>query len=464
MKFFAPLFVILAVASQGSVEAQLRSNKLLGKKEGVVSFQKAFTRSHLAHGEGNQIHSPQDTSSSGEDHNALFTGGAAEPRIIGGDEVTSSNEYPYFVDLQGCGGSLIAPNVVLTAAHCEPSGFFLVQEEVRVGAYQAAWDEQDGSTIVRVAAQMNHPSYDDWTIENDFMLLLLEEDVVTANEARNGGIVQLSDDADVDMAPGTNLHVLGLGLTETDDTPDTLLDATVEAFSDADCLAAYGPLPDGINPENMFCAGIPAVGGKDTCSGDSGGPIVRRVGNTHIQVGVTSWGAGCADPDFPGVYSRIPSAIDWIKQVVCIEWDQASAPFCSGVTASPTSTATPTPQPTATTQVPLVTSCTGAREILVQFDFITDDYAHETSWEIFEASTGKIMISGGLYDQANHLYQKATCLSTKRGACYILTLHDSFGDGMTEIGSYELLVDGESKINSTTEGFKGNWINFSINC
>ena len=64
--------------------------------------------------------------------------------------------------------------------------------------------------------------------------------------------------------------------------------------------------------DNMFCAGMKL--GKDTCNGDSGGPIVTETG---VQVGVTSWGDGCADAFSPGVYARISSAMDFIQAGIC---------------------------------------------------------------------------------------------------------------------------------------------------
>jgi Trypsin len=88
-------------------------------------------------------------------------------------------------------------------------------------------------------------------------------------------------------------------------------------------------------------------GGIDSCQGDSGGPIVRQEGDTHIQVGVVSWGIGCAQADFPGVYAKVGAAYGWIREIVCDEWE-LEAEFCETDTdtSPPTEAdADPTPSP-----------------------------------------------------------------------------------------------------------------------
>lgn len=103
-------------------------------------------------------------------------------------------------------------------------------------------------------------------------------------------------------------------------------------------------------------------GGKDACVGDSGGPIVRKNGSEHVQLGVVSWGIGCGAPLRPGVYSRVTDKLEWIKSVACTQW-KSPATFCEGwvgdnpspsTTLYPTSTA-PTPFPT-----PSLTQLTGS--------------------------------------------------------------------------------------------------------
>jgi len=216
-------------------------------------------------------------------------------------------------------------------AHCAPYGDEYIGRTVRVGAFRMnkLWDTNSIDRVV--VEQANHPAYSDQTVDNDFMLLRLAEPV----EMDTTVTLELSNNVN-DIQGGNELTVLGLGVTANcflgfcwggNSAPSQLMDVDIQAYSDADCIDAYGVGTNGVQIDSMFCAG--AVG-RDSCSGDSGGPLVRRVGNVHYQVGVVSWGIGCADSRFPGVYARIPSyGYEWIKQVVCDQWGE-SASFCIG--------------------------------------------------------------------------------------------------------------------------------------
>jgi secreted trypsin-like serine protease len=184
----------------------------------------------------------------------------------------------------------------------------------------------DGSTSVEVTEQRVHPDYDELTTEKDFQLFLLAEAVDIGDDV----ILQFSEDDASDLAAGTSLTILGLGITETGDVADVLKDADVPAVDDDACVEAYSEFEWQVIPDTMFCAGDPDVDGQDTCQGDSGGPIVKKDGNIHKLTGVVSWGNGCAVPGFPGVYSRLSYASGWIRSVVCDEWGETSASFCDG--------------------------------------------------------------------------------------------------------------------------------------
>jgi|TARA_B100001142_G_scaffold108856_1_gene110867 hypothetical protein len=123
---------------------------------------------------------------------------------------------------------------------------------------------------------------------------------------------------------GEDLVVMGWGATSSGGTTSTdLLEVTVPAVSHSDCSTNYG---DSIRRETMFCAGRT---GKDSCQGDSGGPIVRK--SDQRQVGVVSWGIGCAWSGYPGVYSRVSVARAWLCDVdvpqACDVDDDDDVPF-----------------------------------------------------------------------------------------------------------------------------------------
>jgi secreted trypsin-like serine protease len=245
--------------------------------------------------------------------------------------LTFSRDTYFAVDMGGCGAALIAPDVALGAAHCgNMAGRFVTI----------------GSRLVRIVEQRSHEGYNTLTKVNDFALYRLETPVTTS-----GATLQLNTVSSVPYA-GQELTVIGRGATvEGSKTLSPILnDVTVSAASDSACAAAYGS--SRVFPSLMFCAGAP---GKDACQGDSGGPIVIRNGNEHIITGVVSWGIGCARPEYPGVYARVSSAIDWIRNIACTEWrSTVNGNICaSGVTSAPA-----VPPPTVVPTAPVVGSTT----------------------------------------------------------------------------------------------------------
>lgn len=166
----------------------------------------------------------------------------------------------FAVDLNDCGGSLIAPNVVLTAAHC---GSFQ-GANIIVGAYRAG-STDNNAVRVSVTDDVQHPSYDDFTLANDFRLLRLSEDV---NIGGSNVVLSINNQF---ASPSTNqaLTVLGLGLTSEDgNTASVLRDVEVQAIASSTCNQASSYNGD-VENDIMFCAGFPQ-GGKDSCQGDSG--------------------------------------------------------------------------------------------------------------------------------------------------------------------------------------------------
>lgn len=225
----------------------------------------------------------------------MAAGSPAEPLIVGGQTSTTA-EHPWMVALTTassqaayCGGALVAPDRVLTAAHCI-SGYSLSSIRVVAGRTDLRTDEGEQRLVRDVWV---HPGYRSPTTGDDVAVLVLDRPVPYAT-------VPLETSRSAYRA-GTLATVLGWGYTsERGPSSPVLRSAQVPLVADDDCSAIFREF----NPETMVCAGDP-YGGADACYGDSGGPLVAD----GRLIGITSWGSGCARERTPGVFVRVASYV-----------------------------------------------------------------------------------------------------------------------------------------------------------
>jgi secreted trypsin-like serine protease len=231
-----------------------------------------------------------------------------DTKIIGG-EPADFGEYPFMVALlfeptdgndfqkQYCGGSLIASKWVLTAAHCVD--FLDSADEVAVAVDRTHLNSAEGQRRA-VKAFYIHPDWNPDLLSPDVALLELTRPVTGVTPIR---LASAADDGF--EAPGTLLTVIGWGNTSATGKasfPDALREVVVPVVGDADCDKTYGGF---VTVETQLCAG---EGGIDSCQGDSGGPMFATTSSgSEIQMGIVSWGVGCAKNHFPGVYGEVNS-------------------------------------------------------------------------------------------------------------------------------------------------------------
>ncbi|CAK6983661.1 ovochymase-1 [Scomber scombrus] len=233
-----------------------------------------------------------------------------ETRIIGGQEAWA-HSWPWqvslrFASMPACGGAIISPLWVVSAAHCfkryNKASFWTVL----AGKHDLDNPDEAGQQLVGVALIVSHRGYNARTKDSDVALLKLQQQLVFNRFVRP---------IDVWMSPlplFTKCTVTGWGSTrENGPRVHRLQEVNVTLLSPDVCNRYYV----GRMRPSMFCAGKDG-GGVDACQGDSGGPLSCFTGSRYELAGLVSWGVGCGRARRPGVYTKIQQHTQWISDTM----------------------------------------------------------------------------------------------------------------------------------------------------
>ncbi|XP_030327457.1 trypsin I-P1-like [Strigops habroptila] len=223
-----------------------------------------------------------------------------DDKIVGG-YTCKENSVPFQVSLNigyhFCGGSLITSQWVVSAAHCYQSSM-----QVLLGKHNLALTEST-QQVIKASKIIRHSRFNSATLDNDIMLIKL------STPAQLNDAVQTVSLPTSCVSEGTTCVISGWGNLLSTSTlyPDTLQCLDAPVLSSKDCSRAY----PGQITSNMICVGY-LEGGKDSCQGDSGGPVAC---NGQLQ-GIVSWGIGCAQRGYPGVYTKVCNYVSWIEDTI----------------------------------------------------------------------------------------------------------------------------------------------------
>mmetsp|Transcript_9052 Transcript_9052/g.13902 ORF Transcript_9052/g.13902 Transcript_9052/m.13902 type:complete len:949 (-) Transcript_9052:79-2925(-) len=370
------------------------------------------------------------------------------PKIVDGT-TAAQGRYPYMVALREtkgrryifCAGTLITPDIVLTAAHCRQ--ILAENVEVLVNPFNNVIASAE-TQIIQVAEQIVHPEFgkvegSQWA--NDVMILKLEIPV------ENPYVMKLNNNPNVPISQ-QGMDVLGWGTrVEGEWNPSNVLLEQGGLFPVNNQVCNDSYKASGIDVLNgMLCAD-----NDRSCQGDSGGPLLIK-GSSYaadVQVGIISWAIGCGSKDYPGVHARVSFHYNFIVTALCNVSRETEGYFSCirEPTTSPTkfptlfpsqfptqlpsispSTSEPTYDPTEQPSIlPSKSPAPSNPEVDILLKIVTDNWANEIKWTLF--SNGEPIVERGYgYYSRKGTYNEV--ITVERDNFYKLVVYDSVADGI----------------------------------
>jgi len=247
--------------------------------------------------------------------------GLLETRIVGGK--FAAKPIPWQVSIRAdatsghyCGGTILDKNTILSAAHCfydngslQPAANMDL-EYIVAGAVKL--NDNTGVQAIQVAKRVEYKDggnkYDHMTNNNDIIILKLKSPLTFNANVQPACLPEASFTSNKAIVSGWGIEKYG-----NENKPNGLKYLEVNVWNDNKVCIAKTKWMEFELLDNMMCAGY-VEGKQDACSGDSGGPLVSSNGGSAVLTGVVSWGQGCANAGYPGLYTRVNKYLPWIKK------------------------------------------------------------------------------------------------------------------------------------------------------